>query len=150
MNAIETLSFTQAVAWNEIGPGVAKGIAVADWGQERSTYGGLVAAIAFRQMQREVDARRPSRSLTVTFTGPLKPGEGTCRTRVLRAGKGRNLGRGPGRAGSGVVLRSPRRVCERAPVDRPAYPAAPSCPYAAGYRVHNHIRETRQPATESG
>lgn len=80
-------SFSQAIAWDEIEPGAARGRAVADWSQGRATFGGLVAAIALRQMERIVDPERSPRSLTVHFIKPLSRGEGICRTEVLRTGK---------------------------------------------------------------
>jgi len=91
MDHAQTLSFSKVIAWDEVEPGVASGRTVADWAQGRATFGGLVAAIVLRQMERKVDAERPPRSLTINFAGPLRPGEGMCRTRVLRVGKAVSL-----------------------------------------------------------
>ena len=88
----EGLSFTEALeAWVEDEPGSARGRVTPDWGQGRATYGGLVGAIALRQMQRCAPPDRPVRSLTVTFVGPLVAGEGTCHSRILRDGKSSTL-----------------------------------------------------------
>lgn len=85
------LSFTRALQWPEDGPAAARSVLSPDWGQGRATHGGLVAAIALRQMQRRAPQGRPARSLTATFVGPLLAGEAICRTQILRDGKSSTL-----------------------------------------------------------
>jgi acyl-CoA thioesterase len=57
------------------------------WGQGRSTYGGLVAALALRAMRGAVDdPDRPPRSLQFCFVAPVDPGEVMIEVRLLRRG----------------------------------------------------------------
>ena len=56
------------------------------WSQGRSVFGGIAAALAVTAMRKEVEADRSLRSLTVSFVGPLLPGESMVKTRVLRQG----------------------------------------------------------------
>lgn len=86
-----TQTFREALGWVDGEAGVAHLRLTPDWGQGRATHGGLVGAIALRQMQRLASAERPVRSLTVTFVGPLLAGEAICRTQLLRAGKSSTL-----------------------------------------------------------
>jgi acyl-CoA thioesterase len=57
------------------------------WGQGRATYGGLVAALGLARMESiaELGDHR-LRSLSVTFVGPVAPGETTLKTKLLRHG----------------------------------------------------------------
>ena len=59
----------------------------ADWGQGRSIFGGLSAALALRAARSRVDDDRPPRSILVSFVGPVTPGEVKIDTRVLAAGR---------------------------------------------------------------
>ncbi len=60
----------------------------ASWAQGRASFGGLVAALGYLQMQSQVPAGRPLRSLALTFVGPVEPElEVTFEARVLREGK---------------------------------------------------------------
>jgi acyl-CoA thioesterase len=87
----EARSFAQALAWVEEDASRSRGQVTADWGQGRAAHGGLVGAIAMRQMLRRVPAARAPRSMTATFVGPLGVGEATCRTALLRDGKSSTL-----------------------------------------------------------
>lgn len=63
------------------------------WGQGRATFGGLVAALLYARVAAVLEgagedlSARPPRSLTVSFVGPLAPGEARIETRVLRGGR---------------------------------------------------------------
>lgn len=58
-----------------------------NWGQGRTTFGGLVAALALAAMRHEAPEDRPLRSILVTFAGPIFVGETiTIAVEVLRAG----------------------------------------------------------------
>jgi acyl-CoA thioesterase len=142
MNTTETLSFGQAISWQEVEPGVTRGRVTPDWGQGRSTFGGLVAAIALRQMQRQVNDDRQPLSLSVTFVGPLRPGEGICRTRVLRAGKDVTLVEArieqnaePCCVANGVFARARDSIVRVEPREAPPLPlpdSIPANPYVEG------------------
>lgn len=56
------------------------------WGQGRSAFGGLVAALALRAMRGAVEQGRPPRSLLTVFTAPVEPGELAVEVRRLRRG----------------------------------------------------------------
>ena len=59
-----------------------------DWAQGRAGYGGLVAALVYDGMRRQVGEERPVRSLAITFVGPVAPGEPMqVEAQVLREGK---------------------------------------------------------------
>jgi acyl-CoA thioesterase len=58
----------------------------ADWGQGRALFGGLVAALALRAMERGVEADRRLRSATLSFLGPVAPGGSSVEARLLRRG----------------------------------------------------------------
>lgn len=63
------------------------------WGQGRATFGGLVAALLYARVAAVLEGAaedlvaKPPRSLTVSFVGPLAPGEARVETRVLRGGR---------------------------------------------------------------
>ncbi|MCE1180076.1 MAG: thioesterase family protein [Micrococcales bacterium] len=64
------------------------------WGQGRATYGGLVGALLLAAIRGQVERearegmpRQPLRSLTVSFVGPVAPGQAEVEAVVLRAGK---------------------------------------------------------------
>lgn len=60
------------------------------WGQGRATYGGLVAGLMLSALKAQLPTEgepSPLRSLTVSFVGPLEPGEAELRPRILRAGR---------------------------------------------------------------
>lgn len=57
------------------------------WGQGRATYGGLVAALAYRAARRCAGAERPIRALQVSFVGPIAPGRVDLAIEPLRAGR---------------------------------------------------------------
>lgn len=60
----------------------------ASWGQGRATFGGLVAALVTRRMQREVADERPVRSLQISFVGPVTvEAPITIEAELLREGK---------------------------------------------------------------
>lgn len=44
----------------------------ATWTQGRATFGGLVAGLLFDQMERVVAGKRPMRSMSVSFVGPVE------------------------------------------------------------------------------
>lgn len=56
-----------------------------DWGQGRSSLGGLIAALAVRALRPGL-VERPLRSLLVSFVGPVSPGEVEIATSTVRQG----------------------------------------------------------------
>lgn len=56
------------------------------WGQGRTVFGGLVAAVAVRALRQRVPEGRPLRGLQVAFVRPVRPGGVTIRFRELRHG----------------------------------------------------------------
>lgn len=64
-----------------------------DWGQGRTAYGGLLAAVAVHALRPQVPPERPARSLFFQFLGPICPGERIqVRAEILRAGKSLTVG----------------------------------------------------------
>lgn len=61
------------------------------WAQGRSTFGGLVVAVALRAMRSQVAAERLPRSLLATFVAPVAPGGVGLRVRTLREGRAATL-----------------------------------------------------------
>ncbi|TBU97668.1 acyl-CoA thioesterase [Phytopseudomonas dryadis] len=60
----------------------------ADWGQGRASFGGLVAALVYACMRRQVPAERAPRSLAITFVGPVAADVPTrFEAELLREGK---------------------------------------------------------------
>jgi acyl-CoA thioesterase len=59
----------------------------ADWSQGRTTFGGLVGALAARVAALVVGADRPLRTLDVAFVAPLPPGPVEVSVEVLTSGK---------------------------------------------------------------
>lgn len=58
----------------------------AGWGQGRTAFGGLVAAVAVRALLERVPEGRRLRSLQVAFVAPVRPGGVEIRLRELRHG----------------------------------------------------------------
>lgn len=58
-----------------------------DWAQGRAVFGGLVAGLMARALERLLPAERSLRSCVVDFVGPAAPGEAIIQTAVLRAGR---------------------------------------------------------------
>lgn len=59
----------------------------ADWSQGRAAFGGAVAALVYEQMQLQVAADLPVRSLQVSFIGPVSSESFEIESQVLRQGK---------------------------------------------------------------
>ena len=57
------------------------------WGQGRSSFGGLNAAVLLARMFGELETPLPLRSFNVSFVGPVSPGGAAVQANVLRAGK---------------------------------------------------------------
>jgi len=58
------------------------------WGQGKTSFGGMSAAMALASLERELPQDAPLRSLAINFCGPLATGEPfDTQTRVLRAGR---------------------------------------------------------------
>lgn len=55
------------------------------WGQGRAAYGGLSGALVLRAAEKV--AKRPIRSMSLNFVGPLSVGEADISVRVLREGR---------------------------------------------------------------
>lgn len=58
----------------------------ASWGQGRTVFGGLQAALAFTAMRRRIPPGWPLRTLQTSFIAPLPPGAVRIEVRVLRTG----------------------------------------------------------------
>lgn len=58
------------------------------WGQGRATFGGMVAALMYQKLALKVESGRKVRSVTLSFVGPVAPGDMDVVVKVLRAGKG--------------------------------------------------------------
>jgi acyl-CoA thioesterase len=58
-----------------------------DWGNGRTTFGGLVAALAARVAVQVVGAERPLRSMDIAFVAPIAPGPVELDAEVLGEGK---------------------------------------------------------------
>lgn len=58
-----------------------------DWGQGRSTFGGLIVALALERMRDHVEPARRPRSLLVAFVGPVAPGPIEIHVERLREGR---------------------------------------------------------------
>jgi acyl-CoA thioesterase len=58
-----------------------------DWGQGRTTFGGLIAAIALRALHWHVAEGRPVRSFLMDCMAPAVPGTLQIAIEVLRVGK---------------------------------------------------------------
>jgi acyl-CoA thioesterase len=59
----------------------------ADWQQGRTTFGGLLSALAVRAMRDVCGADWPLRALQTNFVGPVAPGEMHVDVELLRQGK---------------------------------------------------------------
>lgn len=59
----------------------------ADWGQGRTTFGGLLAALAARVAVQVVGADRPIRTMDVAFLAPIPPGPFEVDVEILGEGK---------------------------------------------------------------
>lgn len=59
-----------------------------DWAQGRASFGGVIAALVFDQMEKVVAPGRPMRSMQVSFVGPVVPGVAIrVEAEILREGK---------------------------------------------------------------
>jgi len=67
-----------------------------DWMQGRAGYGGLVAALVYESMRKQLLFDAPVRCLQISFVGPVSSGPLTLESEVLRQGKSVShvLGRG--------------------------------------------------------
>lgn len=61
--------------------------APAEWGQGRTLFGGLQAALLVGAMRQQIPQDVPLRSLQTTFVGPVAPGPLRIAVQVLRQGK---------------------------------------------------------------
>ena len=59
----------------------------AGWGQGRASFGGLVAALLLARLGAQMPADRRLRSMTISFVGPVAPGEAEIETTIFRSGK---------------------------------------------------------------
>ncbi|MEO6698471.1 MAG: thioesterase family protein [Paraperlucidibaca sp.] len=57
------------------------------WGQGRATYGGLVAALMQRHLERSTLQGRSLRSASIHFIGPAAPGTAQLDSELIRSGK---------------------------------------------------------------
>jgi acyl-CoA thioesterase len=61
--------------------------APADWSQGRTTFGGLLSALAVQAMRDVCGNGWPLRALQTNFVGPIEPGQFTIEVQLLRQGK---------------------------------------------------------------
>lgn len=59
----------------------------AEWAQGRAIFGGLVAGLMARALERELPAERTLRSCLISFVAPGAQGEALIETKLLRAGR---------------------------------------------------------------
>lgn len=114
----------------------ASGLSIpASWGQGRATFGGLVAALAFRKMQGAVQSGRPLRALQVAFVGPVTVDEPLIfDVEVLREGRAASQVQGRIHQGGEVRLvalgsfgADRESVVQVTPHDAPDVPAPEDC-----------------------
>lgn len=80
--------FSQLVAGRRLEGDTVRFTITDDWLQGRTTFGGLIAALAVQAMHDlGGDGLPPLRALQTNFAGPVGAGEMAVRVRVLRAGK---------------------------------------------------------------
>ena len=145
------MSFDEATRWTLDSPGRWTGEVGADWGQGRTSFGGLPAAGAARALQGLVEPSRTLRSLQVVFAAPVAVGPLEFHGELLREGRSSSFARGEVRQdGSPRVLatglfaaeRSSQLTVETEP--RPEAPSpeeVPSVPYIEGVmpRFSRHV-----------
>jgi len=85
MNDLQSLA--QLIDSITIDGNVATATISPDWGQGRSIYGGVGAALGMQAMRSVVEAGRSPRSLLVSYIGPMVPGDVTIRLELLREGR---------------------------------------------------------------
>jgi acyl-CoA thioesterase len=73
-----TLTGSEAVSHAQIGN---------EWAQGRATFGGLVAGLMVRALERQLPAERALRSCLISFVGPTAPGEATVEAKLVRVGR---------------------------------------------------------------
>lgn len=57
-----------------------------DWAQGRALFGGMAGALALEPMMRRVGQDRVLRSISISFVGPIAPGQVEVASRTLREG----------------------------------------------------------------
>ena len=106
------MSFAAASTFAQVGPSEHRGTLDAAWAQGRGAYGGLVAAILARAVERDAPAGQSLASLTVSFCAPAAPGEAVVRTEVVRAGRNASVLRAV-LAREGAVVATALATCMR-------------------------------------
>ena len=80
-------SFDEATRLTSLGGGRYRVIGDASWAQGRGIYGGLVAALFARALEREAGASQRLVRMTTAFTAPFAAGPAEVRVEVVRAGR---------------------------------------------------------------
>ncbi len=80
-------SFHEATQLTALGAGRYGVIGDASWAQGRGIYGGLVAALFARALEREAGPGQRLVRMTTAFTAPFLPGAAELRVEVVRAGR---------------------------------------------------------------
>lgn len=80
-------SFDEATLFTSRGGGRYGVIGEASWAQGRGIYGGLVAALFARALEREAAPGQRLVRMTTAFTAPFTPGPAEVRVEVVRAGR---------------------------------------------------------------
>lgn len=83
----EEVTFEQALSLDAHQGGSCRVQISEAWAQGRATFGGLVAALLVRALERALPPERNMRSCVVDFVAPVAPGEATIQASVLRAGR---------------------------------------------------------------
>jgi acyl-CoA thioesterase len=81
------VTFAGALTFDTLDAGSCKVQIGAEWAQGRAIYGGLVAALMARALERQLPAERNLRSCMVDFVAPLATGEATVHCSLLREGR---------------------------------------------------------------
>lgn len=98
----ESLAITPTLQGLRAEGGLYHGFVAPNWAQGRAGYGGVVTALAFEAMRRELGTGSPLRSLTVAFIGPAV-GDLTIGVERLRVGRTAAFLQATVRAGEDVV-----------------------------------------------
>ncbi|MFM2421404.1 MAG: hypothetical protein RL385_6127 [Pseudomonadota bacterium] len=80
------IPFTQATLLHGTGGHYTARITT-DWAQGRAAFGGLMAALLARALEREVDPARTPRSMLISFIAPVSAGPIEIETREIRSGR---------------------------------------------------------------
>ena len=81
------LGLTASGAGSDLGVSSWRTQIGAEWAQGRAIFGGLVAGLMARALERELPAERTLRSCLISFIAPAAHGEALIEAKLLRAGR---------------------------------------------------------------